>query len=136
MQLTPQNRLRNFTWIVYVPAGAGGMKVTGKQGARYGGVSSVHAGSTPSRAAGGWVVVRVVYLHDKGPGSGSFQLSHETCSITDCRGKEHKTKDTHTINPKCNVLVTPTLQPTFPQRGTWGRRAHAVGGRGAGSFVS
>ena len=79
------------------------------------------------RRAGGRVVVRVVYLHDKGPGSGSFQLSHETCSITDCRGKEQKTKDTHTINPKCNMLVTPTLQPTFPQRSTRGRRAHAEG---------
>ena len=33
-------------------------------------------------------------LHDRGPGSGSFQLSHETCSITDCQGKS-KNK-THT----------------------------------------
>lgn len=110
--------------------------MTGKQGARYGGVSSVHAGSTPSRAAGGWVVVRVVYLHDKGPGSGSFQLSHETCSITDCRGKEQKTKDTHTINPKCNVLATPPSNPPS-HRGARGGGGHTLaGGRGAGSFVS
>ena len=40
MQLTPHNRLRNVVVVVYVPAGAGGMKVTRKQGARYGGVSS------------------------------------------------------------------------------------------------
>lgn len=56
----------------------------------------MHAGSMHPLEGGRWVGGERWFTYMTGDlEAGSFQLSHETCSITDCQRKEQKNK-THT----------------------------------------
>lgn len=59
----------------------------------YGSVSSA-CRQHPLEGAGGWVVMWFTYVTGDLE-AGWFQLSHETCSITDCQRKEQNIRHTH-----------------------------------------
>lgn len=55
----------------------------------------MHAGSHPLEG-GRWVGGERRFTYMTGDlEAGSFQLSHETCSITDCQRKEQNIRHTH-----------------------------------------
>lgn len=101
----------------------------------------MHAGSRPLEGGSGWVVRGGLPTRQGTWKRARFSYPMRPAQLRTVRGKSKKS-DTHTVNPKCNMLITPTLRPSFPQRGaqpagdTLGGH-YAVAGRGSvGCFLS